>query len=482
LGGKFVQRRILVIAAAAMAVFAAPSLAQTIPPEAMPATAEEESAAVAWLVAAGVAFDPSAYDAATLAPLAERLGSARVVGIGEATHGSHQDQAFKAELIKALVRSGKVTVLLLEANRDAGEQFDRYVRDGIGDPAEVMRAGSFFRIWKNDEFAGLLIWLRNWNKGAANPVRIVGIDCQDPGRDSSVALELITAHDSAAAAQLRAGLGGLVPGARFVEWLRKVERSEFDRAMATSAALAAWFDTAPAAARTDPGFARAHAAATTARQAFVTFELDRDDADKSKMDPAYFARRDLFMAENAVSTLAPEERAALWAHDLHVMGDLPAFFRAAGYVTLGAAIQDKLGADYLAVGFTWSKGAFHANTAADEAALIKPTTIPELEVFSLPNNRPGELGSLFDRTGARAMWIDLATLPTSPLIQSWSKRPYWRGWAGARVVPAMWQVANPETGDVPGDVATGHDVIVWFQTISPSHIWPVPPAPPAPAP
>lgn len=465
--------------AAAVLLLVSPTkaLAQTSLPDPTLATMAEEAAAVEWLKASGTAFDPSAYDAATLAPLAERLGRARVVGIGEATHGSHQDQAFKAELIKALVKSGKVNVLLLEANRDAGEQFDRYVRLGEGDPVDVVRAGSFFRIWKNDEFAGLLIWLRNWNKSAANPVRIIGIDCQDPGRDSGVALDLITAHDPAAAAQLRGGLGSLVPGVRFVDWFRKVERSEFDTAMVTSAALAAWFDTAPDAARADPGFARARSAATTARQAFVTFEFDREDADKSRMDPPYFARRDIFMAENAVTMLSTDERAALWAHDSHVMGDLPAFFRDVGFVSLGAAIREKLGSDYVAVGFTWSAGAFHSNSAEDVAALMKPNTNTELEVLTLPNNRTGELGSIFDRTGVRAMWIDLATLPADPVMQRWSQRPYWRGWAGARVLPSLWQVASPETGDVPIDVATGHEVIVWFQTISPTRIWPLAPQP-----
>ncbi len=474
------HKAILMIGLSAFAALAVPAQAQPEMPDPTPASAEEEAAAVEWLKAEGTAFDPSAYGAATLAPLAERLGSARVIGIGEATHGSHQDQAFKAELIKQLVASGKVNVLLLEANRDAGEQFDRYVRDGVGDPVDVVRAGSFFRIWKNDEFAGLLIWLRNWNRTAERKVRIIGVDCQDAGRDSGVALELVAAHDPAAAAQLRGGLGSLVPGVRFVDWFRKVERGEFDTAMATSAALAAWFDTAPATARADAGFARARAAATTARQAFLTFEFDRGDADTSKQDPAYFARRDRFMAENALAMLTPDERAALWAHDSHVMGILPAIVRELGFVTLGAGIRDRLGSDYVAVGFTWSTGAFHSNTAADEAALGKPTTIPELEVFSLPNNRTGELGSIFDRTGARAMWIDLATLPATPVMQQWSQRPYWRGWAGARVFPANWQVADPETGDVPGDAASGHDVIVWFQTISPSRIWPLSSAPPAP--
>lgn len=450
------------------------ALAQPAMPDPTPATGEEEAAAIAWLKDKGIAFDPSAYDGDTLAPLAQRLGRARIVGIGEATHGSHQDQAFKAELIKQLVRSGAVTALLLEANRDAGEQFDRYVREGTGDPAAVMRTRSFFRIWRNDEFAGLLLWLRAWNQNAANPVRIVGLDCQDAGRDSAVALDFIAAHDPAKAAQWAADMGGLKPGGRFVDWVDTSSRAEFDRVMATTAALVQWFESAAPAVRAAPGFARARFAAITAQQALAAFEFDREDADKSKADPAYFSRRDRFMGENAIAMLAPGERAVLWAHDSHVMRDVPGFVRAMGFQTLGSTIGDRLGADYAAVGFTWSKGSFRSTiTALGPGGAPDLRTRRNLDVVSLVNNRPGELGNLFDRTGAQAMWIDMATRPATPLIASWATRPYWRGWAGAVVVPDAWQISDPATGQIPGDPVVGHDVLVWFQTISPTRLWPL---------
>jgi len=471
--GDFMHRILIVFAAGICAAAPLPALAQPAMPDPAPATAEEEVAAVAWLKDKGVAFDPGAYDGDSLAPLAEQLGKARIIGIGEATHGSHQDQAFKAELIKQLVRSGKVTVLMLEANRDAGEQFDRYVREGAGDPAEAVRAESFFRIWKNDEFGGLLLWLRAWNQKAAIPVRIIGVDCQDAGRDSGVALEFIAAHDPAKAAQWAADMGGLKPGVRFVNWLDTAERAEFDRVTATTAALAGWFESADDATRAAPGFARARFAAVTAQQALAAFEFDRDDSDKSRADPAYYARRDKFMGENALAMLAPDERAVIWAHDSHVMEDIPDFLDAMGFQTLGTTIADKLGADYATVGFTWSQGSFRSTVAplnADGSPDMK--TRRNLEVVTLPNNRTGELGNLFDRTGAQAMWIDLATRPDTPLIASWSTRPYWRGWAGALVMPGKWQVTDLSIGEFAGDAVTGHDVIVWFQTITPTRLWP----------
>jgi erythromycin esterase len=321
------------------------------------------------------------------------------------------------------------------------------VREGVGDPAEVVRAGSFFRIWKNDEFGGLLLWLRAWNQKAATPVRIIGVDCQDAGRDSGAALEFIAARDPAKAVQWTADMGALTPGMRFVDWVDTSSRAEFDRVTATTAALVQWFEAADAATRAAPGFARARFAAITAQQALASFEFDRDDADKSKADPAYYARRDRFMGENALAMLEPGEHAVIWAHDSHVMKDMPKFVRAMGFQTLGSTIGDTLRADYATVGFTWSKGSFRSAVSQlgpDGAPDLK--TRRNLEVVTLPNNRAGEMGNLFDRTGARAMWIDMATRPATPLIASWSTRPYWRGWAGALVVPDFWQISDPATG------------------------------------
>ena len=41
------------------------------------------------------------------------------------------------------------------------------------------------------------------------------------------------------------------------------------------------------------------------------------------------------------------------------------------------------------------------------------------------------------------------------------------------VVPDVWQVSDPATGQVPGDAVVGHDVLVWFQTSSPTRLWPL---------
>jgi erythromycin esterase len=80
------------------------------------------------------------------------------------------------------------------------------------------------------------------------------------------------------------------------------------------------------------------------------------------------------------------------------------------------------------------------------------------------------------------MWVDFGELPTEGAVANWAMRPYWRGWAGGAANPDLWQTTNFETGDIPPPVDIGYDVIVWFQTISPTRLLPVadPPAPSAP--
>ncbi len=466
---------------AVLAALLVPSalVAQSAPPALVLATAQEEAAAVDWLKASGHAFDPGAYGAAELAPLVARLAPARIVGIGEATHGGHQDQAFKAELIKALVRAGQIDVLVLEANRAAGAAFDGYVRGGTGDPARLLRGSAFFRIWKDDEFAGLLLWLRGWNLQSERQVRVIGIDNQDGGRDAAMALGFVSRFDSTAARHLRGGLGSLIPAGgaepgRFLDWYLQAPKADVGKAAAASGELRAWFAAAPARARSDAGFDAARWAAETAWQAFQVFEFERADADKARADASYYGRRDRFMAANAIGMLGARERAAIWAHDSHVMEDLPQSARDMGFATLGTLLRERLGDSYATLGFTWSGGAFHASRLASAQDMAQASQGRTLDVLRLPNNRPGELGHLFDQTGAQALWVDLATRPTGALLDAWAARPYWRGWAGWGVVPAEWQKFDPAAGDVPLPATMGHDVIVWFRTISPSRLWPIP--------
>jgi len=62
-----------------------------------------------------------------LAPLLEKIAGARIVGLGEATHGDHESFAFKRRLIQAVVRRHGFNLVIFERGVAEMGAYDRYV-------------------------------------------------------------------------------------------------------------------------------------------------------------------------------------------------------------------------------------------------------------------------------------------------------------------------------------------------------------------
>ena len=117
------------------------------------------------------------------------LAGAQVIGIGEATHGSHEDVACKAEIIKGLIKADAIGTIFLEANAAGGRQLDAFIAGGDGSARERVVSADIFRILKADPLIDIVDWLRSWNRSAKTPVRIVGVDCQATSPDTVFTLD-----------------------------------------------------------------------------------------------------------------------------------------------------------------------------------------------------------------------------------------------------------------------------------------------------
>lgn len=89
-----------------------------------------------------------------LQPLLDRVGNARTVLLGEATHGTSEFYEMRARISKELIRNKGFRILALEADWPDAAQIDRYVR---GKAAEVPVEKPFQRfptwMWANAQFA-----------------------------------------------------------------------------------------------------------------------------------------------------------------------------------------------------------------------------------------------------------------------------------------------------------------------------------------
>jgi erythromycin esterase len=430
----------------------------------------DEDASRRWITANRQSFSSSSPESEELAKLTARLSNAEIIGIGEATHGTHEDLAFKSALIKQLVREGRIEVLALEANRAIGTALDAYVRRGEGDPVDIVRSPSFFRIWRTEEFVDLITWLRGWTLAGGKPVQVVGVDVQDSSADAIAALDFVASRAPAQVAEIRQGFGDLLAGEHPVKlypWIVAADKAKHGRAVAAGEALQRLLLTNRVTWGEQPGYTEALYAATTASQGLKVYDLEVGGADPKNAGPDYWARRDRMMAANLVR-LAGGRRVAIWAHDMHVLGEPPAEANIPDSLTwLGREMSRRFGPRYVNVQFAWTHGRFHAATATrftGEEVASQPPLIPQS-----PGNKPGSLGHFLGQVEGDLWWIDLRQLPQAAWAIRWSRRQtYWRGWGGWGINPRTWQTA----GEDKIQLRPATDILVYFRTITPTRLLP----------
>jgi erythromycin esterase-like protein len=122
-------------------------------------------------------------------PIVAAIGDARVVLLGEASHGTHEFYAVRAAVTRRLIESGRVRAVAIEGDWPDARRVDRYVR-GTGPDRDADAALSGFRrfpqwMWRNTVVLEFVGWLRDWN------------DARPPGQRCAFhGLDLYSLHSS----------------------------------------------------------------------------------------------------------------------------------------------------------------------------------------------------------------------------------------------------------------------------------------------
>lgn len=101
---------------------------------------------------------------ADLRALSAMVGDAKVVGLGEATHGSHEFFAMKERVFRHLVEERGFTTFALEMSWSAGVRIDEYLQGGDGDPRRIAKETLAGSPWDREEFISLIGWMREHNR------------------------------------------------------------------------------------------------------------------------------------------------------------------------------------------------------------------------------------------------------------------------------------------------------------------------------
>jgi protein-L-isoaspartate(D-aspartate) O-methyltransferase len=105
---------------------------------------------------------------ADIDPLVERIGDARIVLIGEASHGTSEFYRMRARITRRLIEDKGFTIVAAEADWPDAARIDNYVRHRDVPPSEWEAFSRFPTwMWRNEEVREFIDWLHEHNKSRA---------------------------------------------------------------------------------------------------------------------------------------------------------------------------------------------------------------------------------------------------------------------------------------------------------------------------
>src|SRR6478609_8860733 len=120
-------------------------------------------------VEAGHGFDD-------LQPLKQMIGDARVVSLGEATHGSREIVQLKHRLVEFLASELGFDILAMEVDMPAAAMMGSALAN---DRVDLRQPLSLFSVWNTEEGLDLFTWLKAFNR-SGHHLDIAGFDMQIP--------------------------------------------------------------------------------------------------------------------------------------------------------------------------------------------------------------------------------------------------------------------------------------------------------------
>jgi protein-L-isoaspartate(D-aspartate) O-methyltransferase len=326
-----------------------------------------QPAAVAHLIRE-VAEPFQGLEEADLGPLLERIGDARLVLIGEATHGTSEFYRLRARITRELIRSRRFNVVAVEADWPDAMRVNRYVR-GQSIAERPWRAFARFPtwMWRNHEVMEFVEWLRAWNASPPTHghVGFFGLDLYSLYTSIRLVLDYLDRVDPVAAKVARERYGCLTP------W--EGDAATYGRA-ATSGRYRVCEREAVAMLQ-DMLKSRLEYSERDGERYFDAVQNARLIADAERYYRVmYYGSvdswnlRDRHMFETLQALLAfhgPESKAVLWAHNSH-LGDARATeMGARGELNVGELCRQAYAESAFSIGFGTDHGAVAAASVWD---------------------------------------------------------------------------------------------------------------------
>ncbi len=344
-------------------------------------------------------------------PLMSAIGDARLVLLGEASHGTHEFYHERATISRRLVEEKGFTMVIVEADWPDAYRVNRFIRGTGADSSASAALGDFRRfptwMWRNVDVLTFVDWLREYNEAisAKHPkVGLYGMDLYSLQRSVDAVIRYLDEVDPDAARRARGRYScfegfGADPQAYGYAADLGITASCQDAAVQQLTELqsrAAEFASLNGRIPEDESFFAEQNArlVRNAEEYYRTMFGGRVSS---------WNLRDTHMTETIDALIrhmerkGVEARVVVWAHNSH-LGDASATEMGdAGELNVGQLVRETWGEAAYLVGFTTHSGTVTASTDWDQPPRHR-TVLPGLA---------GSWEELFQRAGIQRFLLDL---------------------------------------------------------------------------
>lgn len=335
----------------------------------------------------------------------DRFATARVVLLGESSHGTSEFYRARAAITRRLVERHGFRIVAAEADWPDAASLDRYVRDRPPpDHAEPPFRRFPTWMWRNAEVEAFIESLRTWNR-AQEPARragFYGLDLYNLSASIRAVLDYLDRVDPEAASVARRRYGCLTPWAREPAGYGRMALSA-GYPVCESAVLEILHDLqarqSQYAAADEDRFLDAESNARLVKNAEAYYRAMYYGGAES------WNRRDTHMFETLCGLLdakGPGAKAVVWAHNSHI-GDAShtEMGQVRGELNIGQLCRQRFGTGAALIGFGTHTGTVACASDWDEPMELKRVN-PSLD---------GSIERLMHDSGAGRFLLDLRNGP-----------------------------------------------------------------------
>ncbi|MGA7213213.1 MAG: erythromycin esterase family protein [Terrimicrobiaceae bacterium] len=356
------------------------------------------------------AVEPLTGSASDYDSLLDLVGEARLVLLGEASHGTHEFYRERAQISKRLIRERGFCAVAAEADWPDAYRINAFVR-GAGDDLDSVEAlGGFKRfpqwMWRNADVLDFVGWLREHNDGLRSLEKcgFYGLDLYSLHASIEAVLGYLTKVDPDAAILARHHYSCFDHFGRNTEtygWATGFGMAPTCEEQVVGELVALRRKAMDYLQRDGQVAAEAYFCAE--QNALIVRDAEQYYRTMFRRDHSSWNQRDTHMMRTLMALTdhlgkqRPHAKIIVWAHNSHIGDARATQMCERGEWNLGQLVRERFGHRAVLIGFTTHSGSVTAASDWDSPAERK-TVRPSLE---------GSYERLFHETETARFWLDL---------------------------------------------------------------------------